>query len=134
MQGKDTALSDDQKTLISEILENIDADNLSQEQAVEIAEAFSAAGIVPGKDLAATLAESGFDARKIGDLARNAQRPQAQSTSEQVDLTELVDYLDTLLEQFSGSSLSDADKTSVYEGLRERFGLDEGDAIINVTA
>lgn len=127
-------LTDDQKTLISETLENIDAENVTQEQALEIVEAFSAAGINSGRELADTLADAGFDAREIGDLARSTQPPKIQATSEQVDLTDIVDYLDTLLEQFSGSTLSETDKSDVYDELRQRFGLSGDDSIINVTA
>lgn len=134
-QSAQTSLTDEQKALISETLENIDPDNLTQEQAIEIVEAFSAAGIDPGKELAETLAEAGFDAREIGDLARESNvSADTGSSSEQVDLVDLVEYLELLLEQFGGESLSETDKTDVYEDLRERFGLAEDESIISVTA
>lgn len=134
-QGQRTslALSDEQNALISDTLDNLDADNLSQAQALEIVETFAAAGINPSKELASTLADAGFDARAIGDLANSAP-PAPQATSEQVDLSDLVDYLDTLLEKVSGTALSETDKTNVYDGLRERFGLNDGESILNVTA
>jgi len=101
---------------------------------LEIVETFTAAGINPSKELASTLADAGFDARAIGGLARSAPPAQTQTNGTQVDFIELVDYLDSLLEQFSGSSLSNADKSNVYDGLRERFGLNEGESILKITA
>ncbi|MDX2465140.1 MAG: hypothetical protein QNK31_11605 [Porticoccus sp.] len=127
-------LSDDQKTLISDTLANYDANNLTAEQASDIVEVFSGAGIGPSSELAETMAESGFDARTIGELAGAGQRPPpAQSSSEAVDLTELVDYLGELLEQFGGSTLDEDAKLSVYEDLRERFELDDGESLISIT-
>jgi len=62
-------LSDEQKDFVSSVLEGYDSDSLSQEDAVEIASAFQAAGIAPSRDLANTIADSGFSAHEIGELA-----------------------------------------------------------------
>ena len=62
-------LSDDDKELVSSILENYDSSSLSQEDAVEIATAFAEAGINPSRDLANTMAASGFSAQEVGELA-----------------------------------------------------------------
>jgi predicted phage gp36 major capsid-like protein len=129
------ALSDDQKILITEVLENYDADSLTEEQAREIVDAFADAGIRPGQELASTLATEGFDAKNIGDLAGVDQRPpQQQASSESVDLNELVDYLDELLEQFSGESLSEENNFFVIESLQQRFGVGDGESILNISA
>ena len=133
-QNAASTLNNAQKSLINKTLENIDADTLTQDQAIKIVETFSAAGIKPSKELASTLADAGFDARTIGDLAQSASPSSQQSNASQIDLSELVDYLDTLLESLSGNSLSSADKAEVYDSLRERFSLNEGDSILNVTA
>jgi hypothetical protein len=133
------SLSDDQKTLITEVLEGYDADSLTEEQAREIVDAFSDAGIRPGQELASTIATEGFDAKNIGDLVGVDQRPpppppQQQALSESVDLNELVDYLDELLEQFSGESLSEENKLFVIESLQQRFGVGGGESILNISA
>jgi hypothetical protein len=133
------ALSNDQKTLITEILENYDADSLTEGQAREIVDAFSDAGIRPGQELESTLATEGFDVKNIGDLAGIDQRPpppppQQQASYESVDLNELVDYLDELLEQFSGKYLSEENKFFVIESLQQRFGVGDGESILNLSA
>jgi len=62
-------LSDEQKDLVSSILEDYDSDSLSTEDAIEIASSFQEAGITPSRDLANTMAESGFSASEVGELA-----------------------------------------------------------------
>ena len=62
-------MSGDKKELVSSVLEGYDSDSLSQEDAIEIVSAFSDAGIAPSRDLANTMAASGFSAREVGELA-----------------------------------------------------------------
>lgn len=134
-QTRQLSLTDEQKALIESTLSGFDSDNLTQDQAIEIVETFASAGINPGKELADTLAEAGFDAREIGDLAREGNSSESSlAVNEPVDLFDLVDYLDLLLEQFGGNALSDEDKAVVYDDLRERFGLIDSESIISVTA
>ena len=67
--GPEIELSDEQKELVSSVLEGYDSDSLSQEDAIEIASAFADAGITPSRDLANTMASSGFSAHEVGELA-----------------------------------------------------------------
>ena len=62
-------LSDEQKDLVSSVLEDYDSGSLSQEDALEIAASFQEAGITPSRDLANTIADAGFSAQEIGELA-----------------------------------------------------------------
>ncbi len=62
-------LTSDQKDLVASVLENYDSDSLSKEDAVEIASVFAEAGISPSRDLANTMASSGFSAQEVGELA-----------------------------------------------------------------
>ena len=62
-------LSSSQKDTISSVLENYDANNLSQSDALEIVAAFKEAGIQPSSELESTMKEAGFDAKEVGTLA-----------------------------------------------------------------
>lgn len=65
----ESAISDEQKELISSVLADYDPQDLSQEDAAQIAGAFKEAGIGPSRELANVMSESGFSAREVGELA-----------------------------------------------------------------
>lgn len=132
------SLNAEQKELISETLKKYDVGNLTAEDAQAIVATFSAAGIRPSQELAAAIASEGFDARAIGDRAGvrpggPPPGPQPEAASQEINFRELVSYLEDLLSQFGDVNLSDDDKESVYTDLRTRFGLEEGESIINIT-
>lgn len=129
-------LSNEQKELISETLAKYDVDNLSEEDALEIVHIFSEAGITPSREMGEAIADAGFDAREIGDKAGIAPPPppSQQAASQQIDLTDLVSYLDELLAELGSEALDEEGKASVYESLREHFSLSEDGSIINVRA
>jgi|TARA_R110000868_G_scaffold353788_1_gene614960 hypothetical protein len=129
------SLSDDQTSLIEETLSGYDADNLTQSDAASIVEAFAEAGIAPSSAFADKLAEVGFDAREIGDLAgakssESGQPPPPPSGSGNLDLTDAVDYLETLFDEKDETA---TDNSSITAKLAERFGLSEGESLINIT-
>jgi len=129
------SLSDDQTSLIEETLSGYDADNLTQSDAASIVEAFAEAGIAPSSAFADKLAEVGFDAREIGDLAgakssESGQPPPPPSGSGNLDLTDAVDYLETLFDEKDETA---TDNSSITAQLAERFGLSEGESLINIT-
>ena len=72
-------LSSSQKDTISSVLENYDANNLSQSDALEIVAAFKEAGIQPSSELESTMKEAGFDAKEVGTLAGVESQGQAGS-------------------------------------------------------
>lgn len=62
-------LSSSQMDTISSVLENYDASDLSQSDALEIVAAFKEAGIRPSSELATAMGDAGFDANEVGALA-----------------------------------------------------------------
>jgi hypothetical protein len=64
-----STLSSYQKEYIGSLLENYDSSNLSSDDALEIVSALKDQGIAASEELASTMADSGFDAKEIGDLA-----------------------------------------------------------------
>ena len=67
--SSNSSLSSSQLDTISSVLENYDADSLTQSDAQEIVAAFKEAGIEPGTDLEAAMEEAGFSAQEVGSLA-----------------------------------------------------------------
>lgn len=135
-------LTDAQQTILSETLSGFDSENLTEQDALSIVEAFKEAGIQPGKVLADAMTELGFDAREIGELAGigtdkgNMPPPPPPSQQQSNEsITSIVDYLTELLEQklSDGESLSDEEKEDIYAQVIEKFGLQQGDSIINTT-
>ena len=137
------ALTAENQQLISDTLSQFDPDNLTEADALTIVETLSEAGIQPGQGLETALSELGFDAKSIGDLAGVSQSegsrppppPPQQSTEE---ISELVDFVTTLLEEklaeSSDDSLTDEDRESIYAQINEKFGFDNDDSIINLKA
>ncbi|TYK64520.1 hypothetical protein [Colwellia echini] len=134
-------LTTDQQTLISETLSEFDVDNLSEADALSIVETFSQAGIQPSAAFEKAMADSGFDAKTIGEMANVSEKgnrpppPPKQSTEE---ITSMVEYLTELMEEkladSNGSTLSDEDKQSILDQMFEKYDLEEGESIINTTA
>jgi hypothetical protein len=135
--GSQSSLTDDQSSFIEETLSGYDADNLSESDAASIVEAFADAGIAPSSAFADKLAEVGFDAKEMGDLTSGASEtgrppppPPPSGESSNLDLTDAVDYLETLFETKEETA---TDNSSIAAQLAERFGLSEGESLINIT-
>lgn len=139
--NKEQTLTEDQQRLISDTLSEYDVNNLNETDAASIVTIFSEAGIQPGFALEKAIADSGFDARKIGELANidndgNRPPPPPKQTTEEI--TSLVDYLTELMEEKlaanNGNSLSEEDKQSILAQVFEKFDIEDGESIINTTA
>ena len=84
---------------ISSILSNYDPNNLSAEDATQIATAFQENGIEPSKELADTMSTFGFDAQEVGKLAGvqgnrpNTPPPPPPSQEEQEEVTDILSEL-----------------------------------------
>lgn len=133
--GAQSNLSDDQASLIEETLSGYNADSLTESDAASIVEAFAEAGIAPSSAFADKLAEIGFDAKEIGDLAgaspsESRPPPPPASGSSNLDLSDAVDYLETLFDEKDEQA---TDNSSITAQLAERFGLSEGESLINIT-
>ena len=120
-------LTTEQSDFVKETLAQFDAENLTSDDAQSIQAAFKEQGIEPTKELADLMGELEFDAK--------GQRPPPppQNSLESVDTDEVVSYLDELLTEYS-NQLSDEDKESILASVQEKFGLSEGDSLLNVTA
>jgi len=127
-------LNDTQKDYVKSVLENYDADSLSDADALEIVSNFSQAGITPSRDLANTISDAGFSAQEIGELAgvlgnaassvgtRPAGGPPPPPSDTQEEEEELAQVLKDLLdasdkekeekEEFSLNKENSEDKTS----------------------
>jgi len=138
MQSSQASMTSEQKTQVEEILNQFSADNLSSEDTTSIVESLSELNINPSKELEEIMADSGFSARDIGDMAgvEDGQRPPPppppQSGSS--NSSEVVSFLEDLLENYD-EQLSDEDKDSILSAVQEKFGLtgDSG-SLVNVTA
>ncbi|WP_158968549.1 hypothetical protein [Paraglaciecola sp. L3A3] len=135
--GGQQSLTEEQTSLIEETLANYDADNLTEADAASMVEAFAEAGITPSRTFADQLAGVGFDAREIGELAKASgpeagQRPPPPpaDAASNLDLTSAVDYLETLFEE---KAETENDNTSITAKLAEKFGLAEGESLVNIT-
>ena len=92
--------SSSQSETISSVLENYDADNLTESDAQAIVAAFQEAGIEPSKELEAAMEEAGFDAQEVGTLANVGQGgtpppPPGGGGGEISSAEEVFDSLDT---------------------------------------
>lgn len=124
------ALSEDQRNTLSETLSAYDPENLTVEEAQSIVEKFSDAGITPGRELASAMAEAGFDAHGVGELAGN-EPPQAQN---QGFSEEMLSTLESLLEEYEGESIDENAIISISKAMQEIFGLEPSGSLINTSA
>ena len=63
-------LTSEQTELMNETLAQFDPENLTAEDAQSIMQTFMDAGIQPGQEMEAIMAEAGFDAAEVGELGR----------------------------------------------------------------
>lgn len=135
-------LSSDQQLLVEETLAKYDLDNLTEDDAKAIVSAFAEAGIEPGKALEAAMEAAGADAKEVGDLAgvkgppgnRPPPPPKEDDTTDSVELSSIVEYLEEILAEKDLADLSEADREDIYTQLLDRFGLSAGESLINITA
>lgn len=135
------SLTDDQQAQITDILSQYSADELTEDDAKSIVESFSELGITPGKGLEEAMAASGFDAREVGDLAgvgpQQGQQgggmpPPPSQDNEVTSSAELVSFLENILEDYE-DNLTDEEKDSILSAVRDEFGLESGQSIINLS-
>ena len=160
-KGGESSLTEDQLTLLSETLSEYDVDNLSESDAQSIIATLSDAGIEPGAGLETAMSDLGFDAKSVGELGGADRPPPPPPPSGEFDsgdseiASEMIDFLSELLseklessEQSTSSTtstsstdlyqraqqeLTDEDKQDVYAQLMEKFGLPEGETLIDIS-
>lgn len=136
------SLSGEQRQTIADTLANYDADNLSAADAAAIVEALGEAGIRAGGALETAMADAGFDARSVGDLARGDQAgrpgppPPGGGPAGQLNLSdEMISNLNSLLDEYLDGTLEDSEKASLLAEIKEILaeGAPEG-GLVNVKA
>lgn len=110
MQSSST-FSADQKNSIQSILGKFDSKNLSVADAKKITTEFKKLGIQPGRELAETMAASGFDAKQVGDLAFGQDQPPgagAMAASSKAMVSSALSELKSLMASMGTSSTTSA--------------------------
>ena len=118
------SLSDDQQQVVKDTLANFDVDKLSASDAASIVKAFSEGGIQPGA-LEAAMAEAGFDAKLVGDMAGNSQSrpsgppPGGGGQVGQLNLSdEMMSKLNDLLDEYLGGTLEGSAQESLLAEIK----------------
>jgi hypothetical protein len=134
-------LSNDQQALLEETLQKYDLENLTEDDAKEIVQTFSDAGIRPGQALEEAMSAAGADAKEIGDLA-GVKGPKGgppppppgggAQESASVEISSLVDYLEELLAEQDAEEMTETDRQEMYAKVAEHFGLPEGQSFVNL--
>ena len=110
MQSSSTFTAD-QKNSIQSILGKFDSKNLSVADAKKITTEFKKMGIQPGRELAETMAASGFDAKQVGDLAFGQGQPPgagAMAASSKAMVSSALSELKSLMASMGTSSTTSA--------------------------
>lgn len=131
MMSKSQGLTEDQKTTITEILSQYDPENVTEEDAQAIFQAFKDAGITPTRGMKEVIEAAGFDAedlRSKGMTDSQMPPPPPQSESTGVNLSALQS-LQEILNQYDLTSLSEEDQTSLTQKLLENGFLQPGSMV-----
>lgn len=131
-------LTSEQLQTISDTLSNYDADSLSEEDAQSIVESFKEAGIKPGKEMAEAMAELGFDAEDVGELAgveppEKKGPPPPPKDGEKLD-AEALQQVQSILEDYDLSNLSEEEEEEILTLLKENGLIGEEGDLLSVTA
>jgi len=137
---QDKPLTEQQTQLVSETLSQYEMEQLTQEDAVEIVEAFKEAGVTPGKALAEAMAQFEFDARSVGELAgikgnETGPPPPLQSQPKKDSITsEMLDFLSEQLDKYGDGELSLENKESIMAAMQKEFSLQPGQHLLDEQA
>ena len=135
-----SSLSSDQRQLIENTLSEFNSDQLTETDAIAITETFAEAGIQPSREFAQAMADEGFDARTVGDLAgvggsqQGGMPPPPPPQGLNISDDMLQSLNDLLSEYYSGDLTEEEQETtlsSITDILKET--APEG-GLINVSA
>ncbi len=133
-------ITEEQKASIESILSEYNSAELNELDASSIVQKISELGVMPGIQLEGVLADAGFDAKEIGDLASvNKQGPKGGPPPVSNDNAttinqENLQVLQDILAQYNDLlNLSSREEDSLIAQLSEA-GLLEPGAIINITS
>lgn len=142
--GKSESLTVQQNNILTETLSSFDAESLTSDDAFSIVTALQEAGISHGAGLESAMADLGFDAKSIGDLAgvsgkeNSGIAKEQSSTGVHIEMTSMMDFLtETVQEklaQTGNDDLTTDEKAEVFQQLVEKFGLTEDDKLVDLQA
>jgi hypothetical protein len=133
MMPKMKELTEEQTSKIADILSQYDPENVSDEDAKAIFQAFKDAGITPAKGMREAIEAAGFDAedirsRGMGDQGMMPPPPPQSSSSKGVNLSALQS-LQEILSQYDLTNLSESDQSSLTSQLQELGFISTGSVI-----
>lgn len=133
MMPKMKELTSDQTNTISDILSQYDPENVSEDDAKSIFQAFKDAGITPAKGMKEAIEAAGFDSedlrsKGLGDGNMPPPPPQSTSSSASINLSALQS-LQEILSQFDLTNLSETDQTSLLTKLQDSGLISTGSVI-----
>jgi hypothetical protein len=130
-------MTEEAKKQVTDILSQYDSENLSSDNMDAINKSFKDAGIRPSGELKSMLEDSGFDAKALGDRARQTQSADggpppggpppggpppsggAPPGGGQQASTDQLKQLSSMLEQYDLNNLSEDDQTNISQKLTE---------------
>jgi len=146
--SQSSTLSSYQKEYIGALLENYDSSNLSADDATQIVSALKDQGIAPSQELASVMDDSGFDAKKIGDLASKSggavgggkpaggppppPPPQGGNQISKEKENSISDLLDSLLNTDDTDSSTSSTTSNVVNGVSFSDVMDYTSRIVNL--
>lgn len=131
------SLTTEQQEKIASILSEYDPENLTEEDAQSIFEAFEEAGIKPGPGMKEAIEAAGFDAEELRSLAPppengSAPPPPSANSSSGVD-REALGTLQEILDQYDFSDMSSESESALIEQLQSSGLLVQGN-ILDISA
>ena len=123
-------LNDDQRELITETLSKYDSQALTEQDALAIVEVFEEGGIEPGREMVELVADSGFDAKELGDLAgvegaQQGQRPPPPPSDMQAGSLNITDEtmqnLNELMDKYLSEGISVEEKEATLTAMQAIF-------------
>lgn len=118
---QDTALTDDQKTTLNEIISKYDLSNMTKEDMKAMMEEIKVAEIPPGKDMKEIMDAAGFEPPK---------KPDGEMPPPQKDSNEIPDFMLDFMEKEQSGELTQEDIVSLLQDLQSR-GFDTTGAIVD---
>lgn len=117
MQRGASALTDDQKQQVTDILSQYDPENMTADDAKAIFDSFREAGIQPGAGLKETVEAAGFDLEQFKP-EKGEGTPPPPPPSNELDVEQLQS-LQTILGQYDLSNLSDDEEQTLMSSLQQ---------------
>lgn len=127
------SLTDEQKQKIADILSEYDPENITEEDAKAIFQAFKDAGITPAKGMKEAIEAAGFDAEDLrtkGMPEKSGQMPpppppEESSSTQGVNVSALQSLQD-ILSQYDLSSMSSDEQSELLTQLQEQGLMNTG--------